>query len=299
MPATEFAHAIWFGSETLTSRMPGQTPRMPRLFLGAPATAAVSVPCAFESGKPPMVWRWPPWNSGWLTSAVASTSASSGLVSVTGGGTRLGSTIARAPGGAGVERVGRRRPAASGARAGSARRREQELGRAPFESSRARPRGDDVGAGAEAPRAVAGGDGVGRRAGRGADDPVRGRGGAGVARAAPSAASGQPGRAPRGRARAGAVRRGSRRMQTTVGTPSAQDRSGVPARTARKSAGREAVSLLAVLVVEPGQHAEHGGGADRVAPLERAARVVEAEHHAGVDVLRRRRRPRRARSTPR
>ena len=94
MPATEFAHAISFGSETLTSRMPGHTPRMPRSFLGAPATAAVSVPCPLESGKPPMDWRWAPWNSGWLTSAVASTSASSGLVAVTGGGTSLGSTIA-------------------------------------------------------------------------------------------------------------------------------------------------------------------------------------------------------------
>ena len=74
--------------------MPGQTPRMPRSFFGAAATAAVSVPCALRIGKPPSVETWPPANSGWLTSAVESISASSGLVSVTGGGTRLGSTIA-------------------------------------------------------------------------------------------------------------------------------------------------------------------------------------------------------------
>jgi hypothetical protein len=93
MPATEFAQRISSGRLTLRARMPGQTPRIPRSFLGAAATAAVSVPCALSSGKPPSVERWPPANSGWLTSAVESISASIGLLSVTGGGTRPGSTI--------------------------------------------------------------------------------------------------------------------------------------------------------------------------------------------------------------
>ena len=121
MPVTELAQRISFGSETLSARMPGQTPRMPRSFLGAAATAAVSVPCALSIGKPPSVERLPPANSGWLTSAVESTSASSGLVAVTGGGTRLGVDDRGAPGGAGVERV--RRP-------GSAARLASRLGSA-------------------------------------------------------------------------------------------------------------------------------------------------------------------------
>ncbi len=94
MPATELAQRISFGRLTLSARMPGQTPRMPLSFLGAAAMAAVSVPCALSIGKPPSVERLPPANSGWLTSAVESTSASSGLAGVTGGGTRLGATIA-------------------------------------------------------------------------------------------------------------------------------------------------------------------------------------------------------------
>ena len=139
IPVTEFAQRISFGSETLTARMPGQTPRMPTSFFGAAATAAVSVPWALWSGKPPSVERLPPANSGWLTSAVESTSASSGLCGVTGGGTRLGSTIAarqaaRASSGSGGGALGDRgEPVGLGVE-------QQRRARSAPASSRARPR---------------------------------------------------------------------------------------------------------------------------------------------------------------
>ena len=120
MPATESAQRISSGSATLSARMPGQTPRMPTSFFGAEATAAVSVPWADRSGRPPRVERLPPANSGWLGSAWESTSASSGLCGVTGGGTRLGSTITP------------RQPAmaSSGSGAGPCIRRASRLGSA-------------------------------------------------------------------------------------------------------------------------------------------------------------------------
>ncbi len=94
MPLTESAQRIISGSGTLSARMPGHTPRMPRSFFGAAATAAVSVPCADATGSPPRVETLPPTNSGCVVSSWESTSASSGLVGETGGGIRRGSTIA-------------------------------------------------------------------------------------------------------------------------------------------------------------------------------------------------------------
>ena len=96
MPVTEFAQRISSsGSERdVELAHAGPDAEDAAVVLGRAGDGAVSVPCALSIGKPPSVERWPPWNSGWLTSAVASTSASIGLVSVTGGGTRLGSTIA-------------------------------------------------------------------------------------------------------------------------------------------------------------------------------------------------------------
>src|SRR4029450_13245073 len=52
--------------------------------------------------------------------------------------------------------------------------------------------------------------------------------------------------------------------------------------TAQK--GRRAVTLLVQLAVEPVQGGEHLIEADRVAPLERPARMVEAGAEGGVDV---------------
>ena len=94
MPATESSQRISSGSGTLSARMPGQTPRMPTSFFGAAATDAVSVPWAERTGRPPSVETLPPANSGWVWSSWESTSASSGLCGVTGGGIRRGSTIA-------------------------------------------------------------------------------------------------------------------------------------------------------------------------------------------------------------
>jgi hypothetical protein len=76
-----------------------------------------------------------------------------------------------APGGAGVERVGRRdlQRLRAAVRLGVEEEAAERLG----ELARAAAR-DDVGAGADGPGAVAGSDRVGRRAGAGADDPVRG-----------------------------------------------------------------------------------------------------------------------------
>ena len=238
MPATELAQRISFGRLTLSARMPGQTPRMPRSFLGAAATAAVSVPCALSTGKPPSVETLPPANSGWLTSAVASTSASSGLGRRDRRRDEAGVDDRGAPRGAGVERVGRRdlRPTW---RAGRARRR----GAGPWlqrrgELARAAA-GDDVGAGADAARAVA------RRRRR------RPRGPAWRRRSSPApeaAAPASPGSTIGGRGRRGARGRSDRQEENrdeedqaahraTVGTQSAHGRSGVPVRTARSSAG--------------------------------------------------------------
>src|SRR5512132_3287297 len=48
---------------------------------------------------------------------------------------------------------------------------------------------------------------------------------------------------------------------------------------------RRAIALLAELDAQPVEHGEDVLGADRLAPLEGAARMVEAEHHPDVDVV--------------
>src|SRR4051794_30273445 len=53
---------------------------------------------------------------------------------------------------------------------------------------------------------------------------------------------------------------------------------------ARERRGRP-IALLAVVAPEAVEHGEDARGADRVAPLERPARVVESKRHARVDVL--------------
>ena len=142
-----------------------------------------------------------------------------------------------APGGAGVERVGRRDLRDLGGPVGLGVEQQALGSQRGGELARAAAR-DDVGAGADAARAVAGGDGVGGGGRAGADDPVRARGGgAGVA-----------GQHHRGRERRGARGGGDRQEEerdeedqtahrATVGTQSAHGRSGVPVRTARSSAG--------------------------------------------------------------
>ena len=242
--------------------MPGQTPRMPRSFLGAAATAAVSVPCALSIGKPPRVERLPPANSGWLTSAVESTSASSGLVGVTGGGTRRGVDDRGAPG-----RRGRRAGRAPGACIALGEPvglgvEEQALGRAAPRRARAR------GPSRPSRRRCRCGDAPWRAATASAaaegcaptiqvDSPPRCRPPA----LSPGSTIGGEQRGARGRERrqheqeGDAVRTGGAH-RATVGTQSAHGRSGVPVRTARSSAGARAVALLAVLVVERRQHAE-------------------------------------------
>src|SRR4051794_407358 len=70
---------------TLSIRMPGHTPTIPIPFSGAPATAAVAVPCSSAAGTSRVPVRLPPWNSGGCSSACESTSASSGLSGRTAG----------------------------------------------------------------------------------------------------------------------------------------------------------------------------------------------------------------------
>ena len=235
----------------------------------------------------------PPANSGWLTSAVESMSASSGLVGRDRRRDQAGVDDRGAPGGAGVERVGRRGLHAAG-RAGWARRRAAgpRARSARGELARAAAR-DDVGAGADPAGAVARRRSRRRRAaGRAPTSQVErspARRPPPCRRAAPSVGERGGGRAGRS-AQQPATTSGGRgeaaAHRPTVGTPSAQWVGAAVARPHRaQQRGRGAVALLAVLVAEGGQHAEHRRGADRVAPLERAARVVEAEHHAGVDVL--------------
>ena len=172
MPATESLQRICSGSATLTARIPGQTPRIPTSFLGAAATAAVSVPWADCTGNVPTVEMLPPANSGWVGSSWESISASSGLCGVTGGGTRRGSTIA-------ARHAAR---ASSGSGAGPCSRRASRLGsadssipraRSARASERARAARDDVGARAGAAPAVGGSDRIGRPAGRRSDEPGR------------------------------------------------------------------------------------------------------------------------------
>src|SRR3954468_3211853 len=110
-----------------------------------------------------------------------------------------------------------------------------------------------------------------------------GRGGVSGAARAPAGAAARAARRTRARAR----RRGT---ATTVGGAarggrSARVRAQRRARPRRpQQRGGGSVALLAVLVPQAGEHAKHGGRADRVAPLERAPWVVEPQHHARVDV---------------
>src|SRR4051794_39942097 len=77
---------VW--SATFSARAPGQTPRMPTPLAGAAATEAVAVPWRFVTGRAGVVAKfWSPVHSLCVASAAASTSAISGLVGVTGGGT--------------------------------------------------------------------------------------------------------------------------------------------------------------------------------------------------------------------
>src|SRR2546423_2198767 len=92
IPCTESAQVISPGSATLSARIPGQMPRMPVWLEGAAATAAVAVPCSLTTGWLPTVETLPPRNSGCVAASWESTSASSGLVGVTGGGARPCST---------------------------------------------------------------------------------------------------------------------------------------------------------------------------------------------------------------
>src|ERR671915_717401 len=91
--SAERAQLIDFGSGTLSALAPGHTPTIPTPFTGAAATDAVAVPCEAFTGSSGSVLVAPPTNSGCAGSSWLSTSAISGLVGVTAGGTRAGSTI--------------------------------------------------------------------------------------------------------------------------------------------------------------------------------------------------------------
>ena len=106
------------GSATFSARAPGHTPRLPTPLAAAAATAAVAVPWKSVSGWPPVVATLPDWNSGWVMSSWESTSAISGLVGVTGGGTSAGSTMRARQGEAARERVRRGRLRARGVAVG-------------------------------------------------------------------------------------------------------------------------------------------------------------------------------------
>jgi hypothetical protein len=144
-----------------------------------------------------------------------------------------------APRGTGVERVGRRHLGGIGEPVGLGVEEEAAGTQRGGELARAAAR-DDIGAHPDPPAAVARGDIVGRGPGARADDPRRaGRGDT------------RGGRVPgqrHGRAEIRGLRRRRQHENTeggqqgaahraTVDTRSGQDRSGVPARTARSSAG--------------------------------------------------------------
>ena len=261
IPVTESAQRISSGSGTLSARMPGQTPVMPTSFFGAAATAAVSVPWAEATGSPPSVATLPPANSGWAASSWESTSASSGLAGVTGGGTSAGSTIAARHAERRVERVGRRGLHAAGEPVGLGVEQQPAAAQRPGERTRAGPR-DDIGARADPARAVGGGERVGGAARLRPDDPGRAvrahRGRGGVAGERHGRAQRRGGRAGGGEGgaahdggeeeaavhpshcrrrepamtRARALRRPAPRARQ-----SASSRSAAPVRTARSSAG--------------------------------------------------------------
>ena len=122
------------------------------------------------------------------------------------------------------------------------------------------------------------------------------RAGADGAFARPAACAG--GRPRQARRRRRAPPGGSEPSRRSV-VPSAAQRSGLGARGARRAPAPGGSAPRGTRPTAPEQRLEHRLGADRVAPGERAARVVEAELHAGVDVGGACRRPRRARSRPR
>ncbi len=73
--------------------------------------------------------------------------------------------------------------------------------------------------------------------------------------------------------------------RTRRSLPPLRGRAG-PRAASRAQRRRRAVALLAVLVAQRLEHREHVVEADRIGPLERPARVAQAEHHAEVDVAR-------------
>ena len=97
MPRADCAHVMRLpsGSGTFSARAPGQMPSVPTPLAGAAATVAVAVPWELASCAPPSVAMFEPATSGWLTSSCVSTSAISGLVGATGGGTAPSTTASR------------------------------------------------------------------------------------------------------------------------------------------------------------------------------------------------------------
>src|SRR5215213_7324371 len=92
----ESEHRMVGGSETLSARAPGQTPRLLTPLAAAATTAAVAVPWKSISGCPPVVWMFgEAASSGVVRSSWESTSAISGLDAVTAGGTALPTTRSR------------------------------------------------------------------------------------------------------------------------------------------------------------------------------------------------------------
>ena len=245
------------------------------------------------------------WNSGWVMSSWESTSAISGLVGVTGGGTSDGSTTAVAPGRGGGERVRRRRLRARASSGRARRSASRPAARRSAASARAPARARAPGAAGDVPGAVGAGDPRARR-GRGCAPTIQprrvglhGRGG-GVAGQGDGRRSVGPAERGGGGRRGGARRdeaaapaaserrhRDARASCTgcdqRVARPRSRSRAPVPHGRARAPApGGSAPRGTPPTAVE--QRVEHVLRADPVAPGERAARVVEAELHAGVDV---------------
>ena len=112
MPRAESEQRMTAGSGTLRARAPGQTPSVPTPLAGAAATSAVAVPWRSVSGWPASDVMFGP-RSGWVGSSWESTSAISGLLGPTGGGTWPPTTWSRhqASGESGSS-AGRLRPAA-------------------------------------------------------------------------------------------------------------------------------------------------------------------------------------------
>src|SRR3954447_12554357 len=94
---SEHVMRLTSGSATLSTRAPGQMPRMPTPFAGAAAAVLVAVPWKSTTGPAPVLKIPDPTISGWVRSIWVSTIAISGLVGVTGGGTCPSTTWALQP----------------------------------------------------------------------------------------------------------------------------------------------------------------------------------------------------------